>query len=85
MNLHSGGELGISTACHLQVTAAMPEINYAIDSMYYLVADDIITEPFVVDGGSVAVPGGPGIGVTVDEEKLDNLAKLHDVEGDIVR
>ncbi|MBO0867283.1 MAG: hypothetical protein J2P15_01845 [Micromonosporaceae bacterium] len=85
MNLHSGGELGISTACHLQVAAALPEINYAIDSMYYLVADDIITEPFVVADGSIEVPGGPGLGVTVDEEKLAHLAKQHDIDGDLIR
>jgi glucarate dehydratase len=85
MNLHSGGEMGISTACHLQVTAATSEINYAIDSMYYLLGDDIITEPFTVKDGSIAVPGGPGLGVTVDEEKLEHLAALHAVEGDVVQ
>jgi glucarate dehydratase len=85
MNLHSGGELGISTACHLQVTAAMPEICYAIDSMYYLLGDDIITDPFEIKDGSIAVPDGLGLGVTVDEEKLEHLSRRHAIEGDHVQ
>lgn len=85
MNLHSGGELGISTACHLQVAAAIPEITYAVDSMYYLLADDLIDEPFQLLDGELTPPGGPGLGVTVDEEKLGHYAVRHEKEGDLVR
>jgi glucarate dehydratase len=85
MNLHSGGELGISTACNLQLTAATPEINYAIDSMYYLLGDDVITEPMTVVDGQLTVPDGPGLGVEVDVDKLDRLAAQHAVDGDVVR
>src|SRR5262249_22751562 len=42
MSMHSGGEAGVSTACHLQVAAAIPEINHAIDSMQALLGDDIV-------------------------------------------
>jgi glucarate dehydratase len=84
MNLHSGGELGISTACHLQLTAATTEIGYAIDSVYYLLADDVIDEPFEVKDGMLPVPTGPGLGVTVDIEKLDHYAGLHASQGDLV-
>jgi glucarate dehydratase len=70
MNLHSGGELGISTAAHLALAASTPALRYAIDSMYYLHADDLITEPFALTDAALPVPAGPGLGVTVDEEKL---------------
>ncbi len=82
MNLHSGGELGISTACHLHLAAATPEIRYAIDSMYYLLQDDILGEPLRVSGGVMAVPTGPGLGVTIDEPKLRHYAAQNERDGD---
>ena len=42
VGMHSGGELGISTACHLGVAAALG-LDYPADSMYYLLTDDIVT------------------------------------------
>jgi len=85
LNLHSGGELGLSTACHLQLAASTPEIRHAIDTVYYLMADDIITKPFHIEQGRMQVPTGPGLGVTVDLEKLTHYAALHAEQGDLVR
>lgn len=82
MNLHSGGELGIATAAHLAVVGSTPILDRAIDSMYYLHADDII-EPLDLAGGALAVPSGPGLGVVVDEDKLARYAALNEKEGDL--
>lgn len=82
MNLHSGGELGIATAAHLAVVASTPVLNRAIDSMYYLHADDII-EPLELENGRLRVPTGPGLGVVVDEDKLAHYAALNEREGDL--
>lgn len=82
MNLHSGGELGLSTAAHLAVVASSPIITYAMDSMYYLAADDILTERLPFDSGALAVPTGYGLGVEVDEQKLQHYSELNDFEGD---
>jgi glucarate dehydratase len=84
MNLHSGGEMGISTACHLQVAAVTNEIRYAIDSVYYLIADDIIDAPFQIKDGMMSVPTGPGLGVNVDTDKLESYAAQHARDGDLV-
>ncbi|NED99232.1 mandelate racemase/muconate lactonizing enzyme family protein [Phytoactinopolyspora halotolerans] len=84
MNLHSGGELGIATAAHLAVVGSTPILDRAIDSMYYLHADDII-EPLELADGSLTVPTGPGLGVNVDEDKLGYFAALNDKEGDLTR
>jgi glucarate dehydratase len=84
MNLHSGGELGISTACHLQLVAATPEIRYAIDTVYYLTADDIIEQPFKIENGHMMVPKAPGLGVSVDLDKLEYYASAHAADGDLV-
>ena len=85
LNLHSGGELGISTACHLQLAASTPEIRHAIDTVYYLMADDIVTTPFAIEDGTMKVPTGPGLGVEVDLEKLAHYASVHAEQGDLVR
>lgn len=82
MNMHSGGELGISTAAHLAVVASIPELRYAIDSMYYLIADDIITERHPLSDGALPVPDKPGLGVEVDIEKLERYARDNEVNGD---
>jgi glucarate dehydratase len=82
MNLHSGGELGIATAAHLAVVSSTPVLSRAIDSMYYLHADDII-EPLHLEAGRLRVPTGPGLGVNVDEEKLRYFAAVNDREGDL--
>jgi glucarate dehydratase len=82
MNLHSGGELGIATAAHLAVVSSTPVLSRAIDSMYYLHEDDIV-EPLVLRDGKLKVPGGPGLGVVVDEEKLAHYAAVNAREGDL--
>ena len=37
--------------------------------------DDVIKERFSVVGGSIAVPKGPGLGVTLDREKLEKYKR----------
>jgi glucarate dehydratase len=82
VNLHSGGELGISTACHLHVASALGLREHAIDSMYYLLADDVLTEALELRGGALQVPQGPGLGVQVDLDKLAHYARRNEEEGD---
>ena len=36
-------------------------------------ADDIVTEPLSPQGNLVPVPTGPGLGVTLDDEKVASL------------
>lgn len=84
MNLHSGGELGLATAAHLHTVTATPQINYPIDTVYYLFSDDILAEPLTIEGGVMRVPQGPGLGVEPDLSKLDHYAKLHQADGDLM-
>jgi glucarate dehydratase len=81
VGLHSGGELGISMACDLGVMAALG-IDYPADAMYYLLADDVVTEPLSVAGGAMPVPQRPGLGVEVDMDKLSEFAARNETEGD---
>lgn len=68
---HCGFDLGIKTAAMLHAVGSTPAINLPPDSVYYAWADHIIEEPFEVDDGALAVPDGPGLGVTVDEAKIE--------------
>lgn len=85
MSMHSGSELGISTAAHLHVAAATRVIDHAMDTTLTLQESDIINEPLRdVRGGVLPVPGGPGLGVTIDEDKLRYHAAENERDGDAV-
>lgn len=68
---HCGFDLGIKTAAMLHTVATTPAINLAPDTVYYAWDDHIIEGPLSVENGAMPVPEGPGLGVTVDETKLD--------------
>ncbi len=84
LGFHSGGEAGISTALHLHLAASLPVLPHAIDSFYVHQVDDVLAEPHRVVEGKLPVPAGPGLGVEVDAEKLDFLARQNEREGDLV-
>lgn len=65
-------ETGIAHAAGTHLMATIPELTLGCEfymPTYYL-ADDILTEPFPAGNGVVRVPTGPGLGVSVDEDKL---------------
>lgn len=68
---HSSFDLGIKTAAVLHLAASTPAINLAPDRVNYSLVDDVIESRFEVENGSFSVPDGPGLGVTVDERKVD--------------
>ncbi|MQA77712.1 MAG: o-succinylbenzoate synthase [Streptosporangiales bacterium] len=66
-------ETGIGRAANVAL-AALPGFTLPGDtsaSARYYARD--VTAPFVLDGGHVAVPTGPGLGVDVDLEFLDEI------------
>jgi O-succinylbenzoate synthase len=66
-------ETGVGRAANLAL-AALPGFTLPGDTSasrrYY---DGDVTPEFVLDGGTIAVPGGPGIGVDPLPEMLDEL------------
>ena len=77
MSMHSDRELGVSTAAILHFSAAQPIVSHAIDSHLLDQADDVITEPFSFRNGALQVPAGPGLGVDLDQQKLDRFHSLY--------
>ena len=71
VTLHSGGELGISQAAYLHLAASIPNMSLSIDTEHDYLGDDVIAPGFAIEGGRLAVPTGPGLGVEVDPAQLD--------------
>ncbi len=66
-------ETGIAHAAGTHLAAALPDLKLGCEfymSTYYI-AEDILTDPFPVQGGHVHVPTKPGLGVTVNREILE--------------
>ncbi|WP_192498518.1 mandelate racemase/muconate lactonizing enzyme family protein [Halorussus halophilus] len=68
---HCGFDLGVKTAAMLHTVASTPGINLPPDSVYYGWNDYVIADPFEVEDGAYPVPDGPGLGVEVDEAKVE--------------
>ncbi|MDG1894928.1 MAG: mandelate racemase/muconate lactonizing enzyme family protein [Fuerstiella sp.] len=68
--MHCGHDLGPKTAAMLHVASACPAYSLANDSTYYGLENDILTEPFRIDGGTIMVPASPGLGCDVDVDML---------------
>lgn len=76
--VHSSGELGIQLATMLHLGAVIPNLSFAADAHYHHLTDDIIEGgPLRYEGGSIAVPQTPGLGVKLDREKLRQYSELY--------
>jgi glucarate dehydratase len=74
--VHSSGELGIQLATMLHLGAVLPNLSFAADAHYHHLTDDVIEGGRMrYEGGALAVPEGPGLGVRLDREKL---ARYHE-------
>lgn len=78
---HSG-ETGVATAAYLQVSAAVPAIDDASQTLLRWYADDVVAGgPLVPHAGVVPVPTGPGLGVEVDPAAVDRCYRRYLEEG----
>jgi muconate cycloisomerase len=82
-NVNGSAETGVGNAANLHLAASAPVARHAcvvpvtgleparptrVAGRFYL--DDIVREPFDYADGHLRVPEGPGLGVTLDEEKM---------------
>lgn len=79
MGMHSGSELGVSMAAVLHLAASLPSLSHAPDAHYHYLEDDVIEGGRIpyVDGG-MRLPSGPGLGVALDEQKLEQYHELYE-------
>lgn len=73
---HSLGELGVATAAALHVICSSPNFLYANQAYTALLSDDVLKgNPLDPRDGTLAVPAGPGLGVTLDDEKVTRYSE----------
>jgi glucarate dehydratase len=76
--VHSSGEPGIQLATMLHMGAVLPNLTFAADAHYHHLTDDIIEGgPLPYRDGAIRVPEGPGLGVSLDREKLRKYSELY--------
>jgi muconate cycloisomerase len=69
--------IGASAGLHL--AASSPSIDLGCEmSGQYLLVDDFAAEPIPMEDGALLVPREPGLGIVLDEEKLERYR-----EGDV--
>jgi L-alanine-DL-glutamate epimerase-like enolase superfamily enzyme len=71
---HCAVDLGVRSAAILQAVTGIPGFELPPDTVYYAWEDDVIEEPLTVEDGTMYVPDGPGLGVTVDMDKVHEYA-----------
>lgn len=77
-SVHSSGELGIQLASMLHLGAALPNLSFAADAHYHHLTDDVIVGgPLRYVDGAIDVPTGPGLGVELDRDKLEQYAEYY--------
>lgn len=81
--MHSGAEFGIELAAMIHTAATIPTMTFAGDAHYHYLTDDIIEGgKMEYHNGCIKVPEGPGLGVTLDEDKMKFYEKYYEQKGD---
>jgi len=78
----SSGETGIGSAAYLHVVAATQWIHEPSQSLFRWQTDDVIEEgPFKPKNNMLAVPAGPGLGVTLSRKALKRCHERYRRDG----
>lgn len=76
--VHSSGELGVQMATMLHLGASLPNLAFAADAHYHHLSDDVIRGGKMrYQDGRMRLPQGPGLGVELDQDKVDEYAELY--------
>jgi glucarate dehydratase len=83
LSQHSNSHLGISFAGMIHAAAAIPQLTYASDTHYPWNPHDVVreTDRFRFRNGAIELWDSPGLGVSIDEEKLAAAAELYERRG----
>jgi len=74
LSMHSNSHLGISLMAMVHMAAAIPNLTYDLDTHYPWQSDEVIAGGRIkFDGGKIAVPREPGLGITLDHGMLEKL------------
>ena len=81
--MHSGAEFGIELAAMIHTASTIPTMTFAGDAHYHYLTDDIIQGGLLqYENGAIKVPEGPGLGVSLDEYKMEKYERYYEEKGD---
>ena len=69
--MHCGHDLGLKTAAITHIAASTPNFSGPNDTCYHGLTDDVLVQPLKFEHGRIRVPMAPGLGVEVDEAKVE--------------
>ncbi|WP_019429495.1 enolase C-terminal domain-like protein [Limnohabitans sp. Rim47] len=76
LSMHSNSHLGISLTAMTHLAASVPHLAYACDTHYPWQDEEIVKGGRLqFENGSLRVPRGPGLGVSIDPQAME---RLHD-------
>ena len=68
---HCAFDLGVRTAAILHAVHGIPGFSLPPDTVYYSWEDDVIQNPFQISNGYMTIPDEPGLGITIDRDKVE--------------
>jgi muconate cycloisomerase len=66
-------ESSVGSAAAVHFACAVPAADWGVSLTHFYLAEDIVKTPLPLGNGAVALPGGPGLGVEVDETAVARL------------
>ena len=81
INRHAVGELGVGVLAGLQIMASLPNLMDGNQIHHQLLVDDVLAEPLVLERGTLVVPHAPGLGITLDDDKVNYYARQYEANG----
>jgi glucarate dehydratase len=87
LSQHSNSHLGISFAAMIHAGAAIPNLLHASDTHYpWNAASDIVkeTDRFRFQDGAIELWEAPGLGVSIDEDRLARAAEAYNQRGSLL-
>jgi L-alanine-DL-glutamate epimerase-like enolase superfamily enzyme len=64
------GESSVASAAALHLAAVVPDLAWGLTLTNSGLAEDVTAAPLRIERGHVEVPGGPGLGIEVDERRV---------------
>ena len=82
---HTHGELGIVATASHHILLTLPNLVDGHQQTAHMMQDDILKEPVpIASGPDWGVPGGVGLGIEIDEEKLGKYHEQYQRIGQFV-
>lgn len=73
--LGTWAETGVATAAGAHLISSSTNFPFSNDTHYMLQTGDVLTHPLIIDNGTMKLNGAPGLGVELDQEKLEAMSR----------